>query len=441
MGTSGRICLLTLGGTRGDVLPAVALGVALRERGYEIMVLGDSTYEKEALQAGLTDKEWASGSDVSLSFIMRTAAGRRWLWNEKPQKGDRWVREELNLHYERKVETFLQQIGATSDARNVAAVASISAWHFMHRFLPSCARIISCPMPFAPSKEFSLDAPDLSLVERAKARAGRLFEKRAIKRMFLEETYHLVAASPKIFPRPTDWASSMQVTGYTPPAAPRADWQPPADLAAFIEGGSPPIYVGFGSYPFFFGEKGDRLARMFKRACEAVGARVILHSEDLTTDLASGTTFILRRGAPHTWLFPKCGAIVHHGGYGTMHAALLAGRPMVIYPLQTDQFLWASRMGELGAGPGFHGRLGRLDEATIRTDVAWALRPEARERAERLGREIAGEDGYSVQVRYIESIIGHHTKGGRPAMWLPPREGARTVGEDRPTASAADASG
>ena len=26
--------------------------------------------------------------------------------------------------------------------------------------------------------------------------------------------------------------------------------------------------------------------------------------------------------APHTWLFPRCGAVVHHGGAGTLAAGL-----------------------------------------------------------------------------------------------------------------------
>jgi len=412
--------MLTLGGTRGDVLPAVTLGIALRARGYEITVFGDSTYEKEALAAGLTEDEWANGSDVSLAFLMRTAAGQRWLWNERLRRADRWLDEELKKHWELKVESFLHKVRASSDTRIVATIASISAWHFMHRFHPASARIISCPMPFAPSKEFSLEAPDLSPVDRAKARLKRLLESRAIRRQFLHDTYHLVSASPTIFPRPRDWASHMQVTGYTPPAAAPTSWQPPADLAEFLRKGSPPIYVGFGSYPFFFGPKGEHLARLFKKACESLGARAILHSEDLSAELASDSTFVLRGGVPHSWLFPHCGAIVHHGGYGTMHAALLAGRPMVIYPLQTDQFLWAQRMGEMGVGPGFRGRLGDLRAKSVEKDIAWALERGPRDKAERIGPELASEDGSGVQLAYIESIIEHQRLGRRPSDWRPP---------------------
>jgi hypothetical protein len=36
---------------------------------------------------------------------------------------------------------------------------------------------------------------------------------------------------------------------------------------------------------------------------------------------------------PHSWLFAKCSAAVHHGGSGTMHAALAAGLPSLVVRL------------------------------------------------------------------------------------------------------------
>lgn len=56
---------------------------------------------------------------------------------------------------------------------------------------------------------------------------------------------------------------------------------------------------------------------------------------------------------PHAWLFPRCSCVVHHGGAGTTHAALLAGKPSVITPVFFDQFDYAKRITELGAGFGF----------------------------------------------------------------------------------------
>lgn len=41
---------------------------------------------------------------------------------------------------------------------------------------------------------------------------------------------------------------------------------------------------------------------------------------------------------PHTWLFPKCAAVCHHGGAGTSAASFAAGVPSIIIPFSNDQF-------------------------------------------------------------------------------------------------------
>eukprot|EP00966_Prymnesium_polylepis_P254258 5876059-Prymnesium_polylepis.1 len=40
---------------------------------------------------------------------------------------------------------------------------------------------------------------------------------------------------------------------------------------------------------------------------------------------------------PHDWLFPRCAAVVHHGGAGTTSVGLRAGRPTIICALVGDQ--------------------------------------------------------------------------------------------------------
>ena len=44
---------------------------------------------------------------------------------------------------------------------------------------------------------------------------------------------------------------------------------------------------------------------------------------------------------PHSWLFPKMAAVVHHGGARTTAAGLRAGVPNIVIPHGLDQFAWA----------------------------------------------------------------------------------------------------
>ena len=43
---------------------------------------------------------------------------------------------------------------------------------------------------------------------------------------------------------------------------------------------------------------------------------------------------------PHSWLFPRVAAVVHHGGAGTTAAGLRAGKPTMICPFFGDQHFW-----------------------------------------------------------------------------------------------------
>lgn len=200
-------------------------------------------------------------------------------------------------------------------------------------------------MPYQPSSTFSL-APSGPFF---KTPIGKwLFHMLGHRRLigfgrekyenFMRKTYHLVSVSSEFFPRPGDWLPNMQVTGYIP-FQETEDWQPPDSLVQFLKNGDEPVYVGFGSLPLFSGQRGKKLAAEIIEAVSWLDLRCIIQSSDLSDLSHPSNMYIMDYAAPHTWLFPRCAAIVHHGGYGTTHASLSAGKPMVIYPFQTDEFL------------------------------------------------------------------------------------------------------
>lgn len=54
--------------------------------------------------------------------------------------------------------------------------------------------------------------------------------------------------------------------------------------------------------------------------------------------------------ALHAWLFPRAGAVVHHGGTGTPATGLRVGKLGVIVPIFEDQAFWNDRMHSIKAG-------------------------------------------------------------------------------------------
>jgi UDP:flavonoid glycosyltransferase YjiC (YdhE family) len=204
----------------------------------------------------------------------------------------------------------------------------------------------------------------------------------------------LGAWSPTLAPTPVDWdASRVTVTG--PWRAVGTGWTPTPELEAFLDAEERPIYVGFGSL------KGPKVAYAIESVLRAFAGtyRIVLQAHpSITTELPGS---VLRVGAvPHDWLFRRCGALVHHCGAGTAHAAARSGIPSVPVPFTLDQPFWADRLRALGVASrpvdprsGWEGY-----EAPLRETVA------ARQPAADLAVRLAAEDGVAQAVAAIERL-------------------------------------
>src|SRR5262249_33784090 len=153
-------------------------------------------------------------------------------------------------------------------------------------------------------------------------------------------------------PVPTDWPSTLHVTGYWFHDL-AADWQPPDDLATFLEAGPRPVAIGFGS--MVSGDDRTTTA-MVLEAVGRAGVRAVLVRgwgglvRTARQDRSHGDVFVID-DVPHDWLFPRLAGVVHHGGSGTTAAGLRAGLPTLAVPFGFDQFLWGRRLRALGVGP------------------------------------------------------------------------------------------
>ncbi|GAA1222594.1 glycosyltransferase [Kitasatospora nipponensis] len=118
------------------------------------------------------------------------------------------------------------------------------------------------------------------------------------------------------------------------------------ELTAFLAGGEPPVYVGFGS-----SRAPHDLARTAIAAVRALGRRVVVSRGWAELSLVDGEPDCLSIGEVNQQaLFPRVAAVVHHGGAGTTTAAGRAGAPQVVLPQAYDQHYWAGRVQSLGIG-------------------------------------------------------------------------------------------
>jgi sterol 3beta-glucosyltransferase len=210
----------------------------------------------------------------------------------------------------------------------------------------------------------------------------------------------LYGFSPSVISKPSDWRNT-HVTGYWfLDEAP--DWTPPAALQNFLQSGSPPVYIGFGSMR---SRNPEETADLVLQAIALTGQRAILQSGwgGLSKTDLPDTVFIVH-SISHSWLFPRVAAVVHHGGAGTTAAGLRAGVPAIVIPFFGDQPFWGQRVAELGVGsepiPRKQLTAERLAEAIHKAVTDQVMR----QRAANLGAKIQAENGIANAVAIVREI-------------------------------------
>jgi UDP:flavonoid glycosyltransferase YjiC (YdhE family) len=209
-------------------------------------------------------------------------------------------------------------------------------------------------------------------------------------------------------PQP-DWAPQIRLTGF-----PRYDGsgaQRPLDekLVAFCDRGEPPIAFTFGTGMMH----AARLFRAAVEACRILGRGAVVLTkfpEQLPAPLPDSVyhaTF-----APFRRLFPRCAAVVHHGGVGTVAECFAAGVPQVILPIAFDQKDNAIRVKRLGAGEWV--RAGRASGGRIAALVKSMLTPEVRSRCRALAQRFGTNSPLEAAADHLEALAVPAVSGPPP---------------------------
>ncbi len=417
-----RLAIVTVG-TRGDVQPLVALGLRLRASGHDVTIVTHDDFEPMVTAHGFAFRRIGG----SMKQLVESADGREWL-----ESGDslRRYMKTMRRIFTPLIETWNSDVLAATDGFDalLAYPFAVGAFHAAElRGVP----IVMLPyVPFVPSRELThiffppppffcgiynrlsweiamraFWAPFMQGHQAFRERIGlRRVPQPTLSHWVLDRhtpTVHLYSAL--LEPRPSDWPSWVEVAGFchldTSP-----DWQPPPRLADFLASGAPPVYVGFGSMT---GRDPEELARIAVDAVRGARQRAVmvtgwggLGEADLGDDV------LVLPDAPHDWLFPRCAAVVHHGGAGTTAAGLRAGRPTVVTPFFGDQPYWGRRVAALGAGPRPIQKRA-LAAPALADAISRAVNDAPmRGRAAELGERLRAEDGTGRAVSAIERFLG-----------------------------------
>ena len=170
----------------------------------------------------------------------------------------------------------------------------------------------------------------------------------------------------------------------------------PAELEAFLDAGTPPVYVGFGSMPM---RASTDVARVAIEAIRAQGRRALVSHGWADLALIDDRDDCFAVGeVNHQALFSRAAAVVHHGGAGTTTTATRAGAPQVVVPQAADQPYWAGRVADLGIGTAHDGPTPTTE--SLSAALTTALTPETRARATAVAGTIR-TDGATVAVTLL----------------------------------------
>jgi UDP:flavonoid glycosyltransferase YjiC (YdhE family) len=411
-----RVVVLAYG-TRGDVQPYVALGVALQKAGHEVRLAAPAVFQALVEAHGLAFHA-LPGDPADL---MRRAAD---------EAGSSLIRfPAVVLQHALPLATAM--VGSVREACRDADVIVHSllltvVGHLIavERGVPDFSALIF--LAFAPTAKMPAQiCPRLpfggALNRLSHVGFTQLFwQANRIAYAFLRRrnrdlprlagwpfrgstpTPILYGLSPHIVSRPADWGERVHLTGYWVLDA--DGYEPPAALRTFLEAGPPPVLVSFGS---LVTRDAARLTRAVLGALAQTGQRgLLVRGWGALEDRALPDSILAVESVPFEWLFPRVAALVHHGGVGTTAAGFRAGVPAVIVPFTADQPFWGWQIHRLGVGPEPIPP-GELTAERLAPAIARLVGDAAmRGRAARLGERLQREDGAACAVEILARYLG-----------------------------------
>ncbi|MET4897186.1 glycosyltransferase [Sphingomonadaceae bacterium jetA1] len=168
------------------------------------------------------------------------------------------------------------------------------------------------------------------------------------------------------------------------------------DVAAFLRDGDPPLIFTLGS--FAVASPGSFYDEALS-ASRALGRRAMMLTGQPGAPRRDGDCLFVNY-APHSAVFSRAAAIIHHGGVGTTGQALRAGRPQIVVPHFGDQFDNAARLQSAGLGRTIqHDRFKAAHAAGVISSALTS--PRMADAARRAAAIITQEDGAAQAARSI----------------------------------------
>jgi UDP:flavonoid glycosyltransferase YjiC (YdhE family) len=390
--------VLFCSGSAGDVLPFIELGAALVGRGHEVHLVTHHGYAERAARAGVpyeafdTEKQYAA-----------------------------FLEDGNALNDPRRLPTFLRK----------------------HSF-PRIADVLRLVRKYATSDTALITSPTFDTVSRIVREAMRLpvlwmfmapvqVAQWPLQKKMREAMYRRVLGSEIDRVRSDlgmspveDWGDWLRYSassiGQWPLwfAAPDEDWLPGVQPIGFLLGESgtdpsrltpevlqrleesprPPLLITGGTGRYL----NERFFALSIDAARALGAPaiVVTRDRDLLPAKIAEDVWVVDR-LPFAALMPRCRAVIHHGGIGTVGTAAAAGTPQLVLASGADRPDNGARVEALGIGR--HHLLARSTLEDLLDALTEMEGDEVRSRCEVAARQIEEHNAAETGCLAIEDLV------------------------------------
>jgi rhamnosyltransferase subunit B len=420
-----RIVVTTFGST-GDLNPFIALGIALRSRGHDVIFAVEANFQKQLSLLGFPVRLLTGDQEKALAPFRHQIFN-----NEKPLTSLKLLMDHYILPTLPEKVVELREMCQQADLLISVApqfAASIVA-ELLHiplvsviltpSTLPS-ARVAAQPLPIPLpaslqrlSNRFSWFVGGLFLrqiVDKPINNVRRAFHVPSRSNLLwtgnLSQRLTALAVSSAFLPRPADWPEYIKMVGFCFWDQP-VDWQVPEMLKTFFHGDKPVVAVTAGSVA---PEERALFLSYYVTSIESVlacDARALVINAPENIAFAEQRDEVLHLPfAPFSEVFPACVAVIHHGGIGTIAQCLRAGVPSLLVPGGVDQPFNAAQVVQRKAGrwiPRKHYTIRRAEHAL----KALLTTPDYGKRVREIQAQILQEDGVATLCSAVEQILAH----------------------------------
>ncbi|BDH56036.1 glycosyltransferase [Tsukamurella sp. PLM1] len=416
---------IPLTGTRGDVQPAVALGLELRRRGHDVLVGAPPNLVEFTERAGLDAVP--CGPDVAQLYSSEEgqralAAGSslqlmRMVGKQMDEYGARFNREVIEVC--RGADVVVSTL-LTEDRAASVTEASDTPLVTMHGFPGRASRAYPFPGALPPDRTYPGVVNALTWGVSENVRRLAFLKHLAALRKDLGLRFSAATPSETLAKR-----GVPEVQIYDPAFVPglAEEWDERRPLVGFLElgreareaigegadqhvqvlewidAGEPPLYCGFGSMPI---RDAASTVAMVERVARSLDRRVLVSAgwSDLAARESRAGDRVHYVGAvAHDVVFERCAAAVHHGGIGTTFESLRAGLPTLVCSVSFDQPMWGGQLTRMGVGA--HVPFVELDEVRLTAGLRTVLRPDTVRRARDLGARLRARTDATTRTAAI----------------------------------------